>query len=178
MSPAKILASLVSLSVALSLAGCNAATDSAAEDLEDAEEELVDDAPSYTGRVVELPVGFDEPVYTGRVVEQPVGFERPDLQPSCPLKLMPVCGVDGETYSNACFAGVYGVEVAHNGPCLPLAAPPPNDLPHRRTGGIVDPRDPQGRDTWRERPCQLDPGTELELERARFEREQLSACGA
>ncbi len=188
MSPAKLVVSLVSLSFALSVAGCNEEVDSLDQELE-AEDELAHDgslvelpvdldAPAYTGRVVKLPVDLDEPTYTGRIVELPMGFDKPDLEPSCPLQLKPVCGVDGETYSNGCFAGVYGVEIAHNGPCLPLAAPPPNNLPHRRTGGIVDPRDPQGRDTWRERPYQLDPGIELELERARFEREQLAASGA
>jgi len=29
----------------------------------------------------------------------------------------PVCGVNGETFSNACFAGAEGVEILHNGEC-------------------------------------------------------------
>lgn len=172
MSPAKLVVSLVSLSFALSVAGCNEEVDSLEQELE-ADEEL-----AYDGPLVELPVDLDAPTYTGDVVKLPVGFDAPNLEPSCPHIFLPVCGVDGETYSNACYAGVYGVEIAHVGRCMPFAAPLPNGLPQPRTGGIVDPRDPQGRDTWRERPYQRDPGTELELERARFEREQRIASGA
>ncbi|MGF1510072.1 MAG: Kazal-type serine protease inhibitor domain-containing protein [Myxococcota bacterium] len=47
--------------------------------------------------------------------------DDPVLPPSdvdvCQLILEPVCGVDGMTYSNACFAEVAGVEVAYVGEC-------------------------------------------------------------
>lgn len=36
----------------------------------------------------------------------------------CPDVWDPVCGVNGFTYSNACYASVAGVEVAYEGPCL------------------------------------------------------------
>ena len=36
---------------------------------------------------------------------------------ACILTYDPVCGVNGRTYSNSCFAGVAGVEVAHQGEC-------------------------------------------------------------
>lgn len=37
---------------------------------------------------------------------------------ACPQDFDPVCGVDGNTYDNACVAGVAGVEVRREGPCL------------------------------------------------------------
>lgn len=41
--------------------------------------------------------------------------ERPTL---CPLAVAPVCGCDGETYSNACEARAAGVNVVESGICL------------------------------------------------------------
>lgn len=46
-------------------------------------------------------------------------FTAPDIviPVACTLEFAPVCGVNGETFSNACFAGAEGVAIAHTGEC-------------------------------------------------------------
>ncbi len=51
---------------------------------------------------------------------------RPD---ACFPVEAPVCGCDGETYTNACYAGMAGVNVAHEGECISLACRSDADCP-------------------------------------------------
>ena len=54
---------------------------------------------------------------TGQVfVEEIVNDDEPMF---CPEVYEPVCGVDGVTYSNSCFAGLENVQVAYEGECGP-----------------------------------------------------------
>lgn len=45
------------------------------------------------------------------------GLERAEKETACIALWDPVCGKDGKTYSNACWARVAGVEIDHKGPC-------------------------------------------------------------
>lgn len=47
-------------------------------------------------------------------IEKP---EKPEKPGACITLWDPVCGVDGKTYSNSCFAGLAGVDVAYKGVC-------------------------------------------------------------
>lgn len=57
------------------------------------------------------------------------GIGQITLRPTaCAAIVEPVCGCDGKTYSNACFAAMEGVNVNYEGPCASCVNPPTADL--------------------------------------------------
>ncbi len=56
---------------------------------------------------------------------------RPEV---CDLSLSEVCGCDGKTYSNACFANMDGTSVLHDGPCESSACAGDNPAGCAQTG--------------------------------------------
>ncbi len=59
------------------------------------------------------------PIIVSKTIYEIILTERPNQQEpiACTLEFAPVCGVNGETFSNACHAGASNVQIAHNGEC-------------------------------------------------------------
>ncbi len=58
------------------------------------------------------------PIIVTKTIYEIILTERPNEQPTaCILIFDPVCGVDGITYGNACFANAENVDIAHAGEC-------------------------------------------------------------
>lgn len=64
-------------------------------------------------------------------LEEDIGFEdEEEKEPVACIQLFdPVCGVDGKTYSNSCFAGLAKAEIAHPGECK---SAPKSEIPSRQ----------------------------------------------
>lgn len=60
--------------------------------------------------------------------------ERPEKPAACITLWDPVCGKDGKTYSNSCFAKLAGIEVAYKGECRAKECQTDNDCPQLRCG--------------------------------------------
>ncbi|MEO0873720.1 MAG: SdrD B-like domain-containing protein [Bacteroidota bacterium] len=73
--------------------------------------------------------------------ENPLNCPDPELatQQQCEKVFLPVCGCDGQTYANACYAQNAGVFDYDNGPCGPVFEPDPRiDLTGTLAPGGVD----------------------------------------
>ena len=58
---------------------------------------------------------YPDDSFCGAADQLGVCRQRPEV---CTMDVDPVCGCDGETWSNACVANSAGVDVAHDGPCM------------------------------------------------------------
>lgn len=64
----------------------------------------------------------------------PAEIEIPEEPEACITLWDPVCGQNGKTYSNACFAELAGVEIAYKGKCQGISCQTDDDCPKLKCG--------------------------------------------
>lgn len=100
------------------------------ETISGAKEKQAEILESLKERLREKPKVLEKIMESSRAIQTRIQVRKREMTESetdsktrrvCTRIWKPVCGKDGKTYSNACFAKLAGVEIAHKGKCLERA---------------------------------------------------------